>query len=165
MDRTRNPDFGLLWLEITRKCQLNCGHCYADSGPEGTHGEMARADWLRVIDQAAALGVGNVSEQSLAEILAGPRLATTRGELRHAFRQRANAQPRQPSACWPDGNDCVPEAECGPTDDVGGGNGDGQLAIVPARAVLAACDPDNCDPSSACGPSNGDQCFPNAKNP
>jgi MoaA/NifB/PqqE/SkfB family radical SAM enzyme len=46
-----------LWLEITGKCQLNCEHCYADSGPEGDHGSMTLEDWRRVIDQAAAVGV------------------------------------------------------------------------------------------------------------
>jgi MoaA/NifB/PqqE/SkfB family radical SAM enzyme len=46
-----------LWLEITGKCQLQCSHCYAESGPSGTHGEMTTSDWLRVIDEAAALGV------------------------------------------------------------------------------------------------------------
>ena len=41
-----------MWLEITGKCQLACGHCYAESGPDGTHGQMTTADWRRVIDQA-----------------------------------------------------------------------------------------------------------------
>ncbi|WP_157368088.1 radical SAM/SPASM domain-containing protein [Alloactinosynnema sp. L-07] len=49
-----------LWLELTGFCQLECDHCYAGSGPSGTHGSMTRADWLRVIDQAAAAGVGMV---------------------------------------------------------------------------------------------------------
>ena len=49
-----------MWLEITGKCQLACGHCYAESGPDGTHGQMTTADWRRVIDQAAELGVGMV---------------------------------------------------------------------------------------------------------
>lgn len=46
-----------LWLEITGKCQLACEHCYADSGPTGSHGTMTGADWMRVIDEAAELGV------------------------------------------------------------------------------------------------------------
>ncbi len=46
-----------LWLEITGKCQLACEHCYADSGPAGNHGSMTRADWMRVIDEAAELGI------------------------------------------------------------------------------------------------------------
>lgn len=49
-----------LWLEITGRCQLSCSHCYADSGPIGTHGAMTTEDWRRVIDQAAALGVNMV---------------------------------------------------------------------------------------------------------
>jgi MoaA/NifB/PqqE/SkfB family radical SAM enzyme len=50
-------NLAFVWLEITGKCQLKCAHCYAESGPSGTHGMMAAADWRRVIDQAAALGV------------------------------------------------------------------------------------------------------------
>lgn len=46
-----------IWLEITGKCQLGCEHCYADSGPTGSHGTMTGADWMRVIDEAAELGV------------------------------------------------------------------------------------------------------------
>lgn len=45
------------WLEITGKCQLECTHCYADSGPTGTHGSLMIEDWLRVIDQLADGGV------------------------------------------------------------------------------------------------------------
>lgn len=50
-------DLSFVWLEITGKCQLSCEHCYAGSGPTGEHGQMTRADWLGVIDQAAAMGV------------------------------------------------------------------------------------------------------------
>lgn len=46
-----------LWLEITGRCQLECRHCYAESGPSGTHGAMTTTDWLRVLDQAAGMGV------------------------------------------------------------------------------------------------------------
>ena len=46
-----------MWLELTGKCQLECSHCYADSGPSGTHGSMGTADWEAVIDQGAAAGV------------------------------------------------------------------------------------------------------------
>lgn len=45
-----------VWLEITGRCQLECTHCYADSGPRGTTGTMTDEDWKRVIDQAAELG-------------------------------------------------------------------------------------------------------------
>ncbi|MGH3939241.1 MAG: radical SAM protein [Pseudonocardiaceae bacterium] len=46
-----------LWCELTSRCQLSCQHCYARSGPSGTHGTMRSADWVRVLDQATELGV------------------------------------------------------------------------------------------------------------
>ncbi|MGH3758579.1 radical SAM protein [Actinophytocola sp.] len=46
-----------LWLEITGKCQLGCAHCYADSGPRGSHGVMTTSDWCRVIDESTTLGI------------------------------------------------------------------------------------------------------------
>jgi organic radical activating enzyme len=49
-----------LWLEITGRCQLDCGHCYASSGPKGDHGTMTLDDWRAVIDQAAEAGVASV---------------------------------------------------------------------------------------------------------
>jgi MoaA/NifB/PqqE/SkfB family radical SAM enzyme len=52
---TRPLDF--LWLEITGRCQLACEHCYASSGPRGTHGTTATADWKRIIDETVDLGV------------------------------------------------------------------------------------------------------------
>ncbi|GAA2239899.1 hypothetical protein GCM10010413_47060 [Promicromonospora sukumoe] len=54
---TRAAGLDFVWLEITGKCQLECIHCYAESGPTGTHGAMQRTDWLGVIDQCADLGV------------------------------------------------------------------------------------------------------------
>ena len=45
-----------LWLEITGKCNLECVHCYADSGPLGNHGTMTAGDWSGVIDDARKLG-------------------------------------------------------------------------------------------------------------
>jgi len=49
-----------LSLEITGRCQLRCVHGYADSGPWGTHGTMAVQDWRRLLEEAAAMGVGRV---------------------------------------------------------------------------------------------------------
>lgn len=46
-----------IWLEITGKCQLQCEHCYADSGPKSAHGMMRIQDWTRIIDEAKDLGV------------------------------------------------------------------------------------------------------------
>jgi MoaA/NifB/PqqE/SkfB family radical SAM enzyme len=50
----------LLWLELTGRCGLGCAHCYAGSGPGGSHGTMTGDDWRSVIAQAAGLGVGMV---------------------------------------------------------------------------------------------------------
>jgi MoaA/NifB/PqqE/SkfB family radical SAM enzyme len=44
-------ELNFVWLEITGKCQLSCEHCYAASGPHGSHGTMDADDWRRVIDQ------------------------------------------------------------------------------------------------------------------
>jgi MoaA/NifB/PqqE/SkfB family radical SAM enzyme len=46
----------MLWLDLTRKCQLECSHCYNRSGPKSDHGTMSREDWFTVVDQAAANG-------------------------------------------------------------------------------------------------------------
>lgn len=54
------PGATFLWLELTGKCQLNCTHCYADSGPTKSHGTMSTGDWLSVIDDAADIGVREV---------------------------------------------------------------------------------------------------------
>lgn len=51
---------GFVWLEITGRCQLECVHCYAESGPAGTHGTMTVADWERIIDECVDLGVSMV---------------------------------------------------------------------------------------------------------
>ncbi|HEY3688212.1 MAG TPA: radical SAM/SPASM domain-containing protein [Streptosporangiaceae bacterium] len=50
----------LLWLDLTRKCQLKCVHCYNESGPEGTHGTMGLQDWISVLNQAASYGIRRV---------------------------------------------------------------------------------------------------------
>ncbi|MFE5771459.1 radical SAM protein [Streptomyces sp. NPDC056485] len=54
-----NP-LGFAWLEVTGKCQELCVGCYADSGPQGTHGTMTVEDWVFVIDQLADMGAADV---------------------------------------------------------------------------------------------------------
>jgi MoaA/NifB/PqqE/SkfB family radical SAM enzyme len=56
-DALAQAELSFIWLELTGKCQLQCRHCYADSGSRGTHGSMTRADWTRVIDEAVDLGL------------------------------------------------------------------------------------------------------------
>jgi len=58
--RNGSDTVDLVWLEITGKCQLTCVHCYAESTPSGRHGPLTRDDWIRVIDEAAAIGVRKV---------------------------------------------------------------------------------------------------------
>src|SRR5579884_344591 len=67
-----------LWCEVSRKCQLSCSHCYAESSPAGTHGAMTTADWERVIGQAAGLGV------ELVQFIGGE--PTLRSDLAHLIR-------------------------------------------------------------------------------
>lgn len=55
------PRLAFLELELTERCQLTCGnHCYVQAGPTKGHGSMTNADWVRVVDEAAALGVQTV---------------------------------------------------------------------------------------------------------
>jgi MoaA/NifB/PqqE/SkfB family radical SAM enzyme len=73
-----------LWLEITGKCNLTCGHCYADSGPLGDlHGDMSFEDWVRVLDEAADLGCRQVQFIG-GEPALHPRLADLVGHARQA---------------------------------------------------------------------------------
>ncbi len=54
-------DLGFLWLELTRKCNLRCVHCYADSSPElPLYEEMQFEDWKRTLSEAATLGCRSV---------------------------------------------------------------------------------------------------------
>ncbi|MFD9945076.1 radical SAM/SPASM domain-containing protein [Nonomuraea sp. NPDC059023] len=53
---TAPPALDFFWAEITGKCQLACTHCYAGSGPDGTHGAMTATEWAAAITQARALG-------------------------------------------------------------------------------------------------------------
>jgi molybdenum cofactor biosynthesis enzyme MoaA len=50
-----------LWLEITPKCNLECIHCYADSGPSRPlHETLQLEDWMNALRQAARLGCWRV---------------------------------------------------------------------------------------------------------
>lgn len=50
-----------LWLELTGKCNLQCVHCYAGSGPFLPIREsMAPPDWIAALDQGYALGCRQV---------------------------------------------------------------------------------------------------------
>lgn len=50
-----------LWLELTKRCNLECTHCYAESGPDATESDLMQAeDYIRVMDEAYALGCRQV---------------------------------------------------------------------------------------------------------
>lgn len=50
-----------LWLEITRKCNLQCVHCYADSSPfVNTSSELKFDDWATLLRDAARIGCRSV---------------------------------------------------------------------------------------------------------
>ncbi len=58
-DRSFPPgsSLDLLWLELTGRCNLECVHCYADSGPNSPMEQvMTLEDWKRVIVEARGLG-------------------------------------------------------------------------------------------------------------
>ncbi|HEY8201932.1 MAG TPA: radical SAM protein, partial [Actinomycetota bacterium] len=56
----RDGVLAFAWLEITGRCQLRCVHCYADSGPTGSHGTMSVRDWQRVIDDVTTVGARSI---------------------------------------------------------------------------------------------------------
>lgn len=61
---TDNPlsnQIKFLWLELTRKCNLECIHCYENSSPRlPLHGTLSTEDWIQILEQAADLGVKKV---------------------------------------------------------------------------------------------------------
>lgn len=59
-EKTRTTPYRRMWCELTGKCQLQCVHCYADSGPDVAHGAMTGDDWTSLISQAAANGIDMV---------------------------------------------------------------------------------------------------------
>lgn len=46
----------LVWLELTRRCNLACAHCYIDGG-RARDGEMSTAELKAVVDDLADMGV------------------------------------------------------------------------------------------------------------
>jgi MoaA/NifB/PqqE/SkfB family radical SAM enzyme len=49
-----------IWLEITGHCQLECGHCYAGSGPSQGHGLVSVDQWVKTLTEAADAGVQQI---------------------------------------------------------------------------------------------------------
>ncbi len=55
--QTENPLLASIWLEITGVCNLECVHCYAESGPAGPRDRVGTRRWVELLHEAAALGV------------------------------------------------------------------------------------------------------------
>lgn len=53
-------DTNFIWLEITSNCQLECSHCYAESGPGQGHGKVSVDQWVQALTEAATAGVQRV---------------------------------------------------------------------------------------------------------
>lgn len=45
-----------VWIELTRRCNLTCQHCYIEGGPARAN-EMPTEEFLRLLDEMAAMGV------------------------------------------------------------------------------------------------------------
>jgi radical SAM protein with 4Fe4S-binding SPASM domain len=50
----------LVWFEITRRCNLNCPHCYIDAG-QPREGELPSSEILRLLDEMSSMGVWAVT--------------------------------------------------------------------------------------------------------
>lgn len=50
----------LVWLELTRKCNLTCDHCYIDAGRVRAN-EMPAERWFSLLDEMAEMGVWAVA--------------------------------------------------------------------------------------------------------
>jgi MoaA/NifB/PqqE/SkfB family radical SAM enzyme len=57
IESEQNKTLDFIWLELTKKCNLECNHCYAGSTPRHPLiGRMNTEDWLDVMSQARELG-------------------------------------------------------------------------------------------------------------
>lgn len=54
------PPISFAWLELTRKCNLECVHCYAESGPTVRHGSIDVHRWKALIDELSEMGASSV---------------------------------------------------------------------------------------------------------
>ena len=58
---TKQNHVNFAWIELTNRCNLQCVHCYASSGPdEGGDDTMTLADYKAVLDDLSAMGCENI---------------------------------------------------------------------------------------------------------
>ena len=61
LSRLESATLDLIWLELTRKCNLQCMHCYADSDPSlALVGAMTLENWKTALLDARQLGCQRV---------------------------------------------------------------------------------------------------------
>jgi MoaA/NifB/PqqE/SkfB family radical SAM enzyme len=57
----QSPSLKHLWLELTRRCNLQCVHCYANAGPDQPLSEgLTTVDWLQLLESARDQGCASV---------------------------------------------------------------------------------------------------------
>ncbi len=60
-DVAEHPVLDFLWLELTNRCNLQCSHCYAQSGPHAGAGDvLGPADYERLLTESRSLGCRQV---------------------------------------------------------------------------------------------------------
>ena len=62
MSSNATPDLSLLAINLTRRCNLECAHCYLDAGilHRGDTDELSTAEVTALLDDVAALGHGTL---------------------------------------------------------------------------------------------------------
>jgi len=59
--RIERAGLEFLWLELTNRCNLQCVHCYAESGPRtGICDTLATQDYISLLDEAYDIGCRSV---------------------------------------------------------------------------------------------------------
>lgn len=72
----------ILEIELTRRCNLRCVHCYADAREHRFDDELGREELVRVLDEAVAIGIPEVSLTGGEVLLCDHFLATIDESLR-----------------------------------------------------------------------------------
>jgi len=61
LSRSTTHRQGMIWVEVTNGCNLNCGHCYSDSFPgSNVRDKLTHDDYLRIVDEASDLGMSTI---------------------------------------------------------------------------------------------------------
>jgi pyrroloquinoline quinone biosynthesis protein E len=136
-----------LIAEITHRCPLSCAYCSNPLELERAGSELAAADWLRVIDEAAALGVLHIhftggeplARRDLATLV---RRAADRGLYTNLITSAVQLDDGKLKALTDAGVDHIQisfqDADSGPADASGGLPGGHARKLQAARRVVAA---------------------------